>query len=217
MLLLRRRVGESIVIGDGVRITVTEIRGGTVRIAIDAPAEMPVHRAELLESLGPENERALMRRSMTPPAVVGHAISVQGELPGLIDPVITFPGGILGLGSHCEFLLYDIDESSRMLVAKADPMLRLLLTDPTLVDPSYPLARAVSRFPFGEEEVAVASVVTRHADGSGVTVNLAAPLLIGMSSRKAVQVLLDDDRLSLRAPLAPARTDSEEAGVVVSL
>ena len=95
-------------------------------------------------------------------------------------------------------------------------MLRLLLTDPTLVDPSYPLERAVSRFPFGEEEVAVASVVTRHTDGSGVTVNLAAPLLIGMSSRKAVQVLLDDDRLSLRAPLTPAR-DLDGTDIVVNL
>jgi len=223
MLLLRRRVGESIVIGDGVRITVTEVRGGTVRIAIDAPAEMPVHRAELLESLGPENERALLRRSMTPPGfahapegalrpVKGGSAPIVTDAPGLSEPTITFPSGILGLSGHTEFLLYDIDESSRMLIAKEDPLLRLLLTDPTLVDPSYPLERAVSRFPFGEEEVAVASVVTRHADGSGTTVNLAAPLLISMSSRKAVQVILDDERLSLRAPLAPVRAE-----VVVSL
>lgn len=217
MLLLRRRVGESIVIGDGVRITVTEVRGGTVRIAIEAPPEMPVHRAELLESLGPENERALLRRSMTPPAVAGSAISVEGDAPGLSDPSITFPGGILGLGGHTEFLLYDVDVSSRMLIAKDDPMLRLLLTDPLLVDPSYPLERAVSRYPFGDEEVAVASVVTRQADGSGVTVNLAAPLLIGMSSRKAVQVILDDERLSLRAPLAPVRADLDGTDIVVNL
>lgn len=221
MLMLRRRVGESIIIGDGVRITVTEVRGGTVRIAIDAPAEMPVHRAELLESIGPENERALLRRSMTPPilahtpeGVLRPVAEQSSAAAGVSDFTITFPSGILGLGGHREFLLYDIDDSSRMLVAKDDPLLRLLLTDPTLVDPSYPLSRAVARFPFGEEEVAVASVVTRHADGSGVTVNLAAPLLIGMSSRKAVQVILDDERLSLRAPLTPLREQGDESVVV---
>ena len=53
----------------------------------------------------------------------------------------------------------------------------------------------------------MAAVVTRPADGSTPTVNLAAPLLIGMSSRKAVQVILDDGRLSLRAPLVPSRIE----------
>jgi carbon storage regulator CsrA len=199
MLLLRRRVGESIVIGEGIRVTVTEVRGGTVRIAIDAPAETPVHRAELLESLGPENERALMRRT--------HSLPPSAKAPHMEDPTITFPQGILGLGAHTDFTLYDVDETSRLLVAKDDPTLRLLVTDPTHIDANYPLARAISRYPFGSEEVAVAAVVTRPADGSTATVNLAAPLLIGMTSRKAVQVILDDGRLSLRAPLVPTKID----------
>lgn len=196
MLLLRRRVGESIIIGEGIRVTVTEVRGGTVRIAIDAPAATPVHRAELLESLGPENERAVLRRGQSlPPSAVDP--SLAEEL------IISFPSGILGLGAHTDFVLYDVDEVHRMLVAKNDPTLRLLVTDPTCVEPNYPVARAVSRYPFGDEEIAVASVVTRPADGTAATVNLAAPLLIGMSSRKGVQVILDDGRLSLRAPLVP--------------
>lgn len=198
MLLLRRRVGESIVIGEGIRITVTEVRGGTVRIAIDAPSATPVHRAELLESLGPENERAVLQR--------GQSLPPSASEQGMTELILTFPSGILGLGSHREFVLYDVDEMHRMLVCKDDPTLRLLVTDPTLVDPNYPIGRALARYPFGEEEIAVATVVTRPADGSPSTVNLAAPLLIGMSSRKAAQVILDDGRLSLRAPLAPAES-----------
>ena len=200
MLLLRRRVGESIVIGEGIRVTVTEVRGGTVRIAIDAPQHTPVHRAELLESLGPENERAVLRRGQTIPPSAAET--------GLTELVISFPSGILGLGLHTDFVLYDVDETSRMLIAKDDPTLRLLVTDPTCVDPNYPIARALSRYPFGDEEVAVASVVTRPADGSPATVNLAAPLLIGMTSRKAAQVILDDGRLSLRAPLVPVAVEA---------
>jgi carbon storage regulator CsrA len=195
MLMLRRRVGETIVIGDSIRITVTEVRGGSVRIAIDAPTSTPVHRAELLESLHGENSRALRRSNSLPPR------SNRPDEPVIIN----FPRGVLGLGAHTDFVLYDVDESSRMLVAKDDPTLRLLVTDPTCVDPNYPVERAVSRYPFGDEELAVAAVVTRPADGSPATVNLAAPLVIGMSSRKAVQVILDDERLPLRAPLLPLK------------
>lgn len=203
MLLLRRRVGESIVIGDDIRVTVTEVRGGTVRIAIDAPATTPVHRAELLEHLAPENERAVHRGRSLPPSSAEAATA---------DLVITFPQGIPGLGACTEFVLYDVDESTRMLVAREDPTLRLLVTDPTRIDPQYPVARAVSRYPFGAEEVCVAAVVTRPADGSAATVNMAAPLLIGMTSRKAVQVILDDGRLSLRAPLVPYKLEIMVSG-----
>ena len=49
MLVLTRMEGESVVIGDGIRITLLEIQGGQVRIGVQAPREVPVLRAELLE------------------------------------------------------------------------------------------------------------------------------------------------------------------------
>jgi flagellar assembly factor FliW len=168
------------------------MRGGAVRLAVEAPQDTPVYRGELLEGLAPENERALLQRRL----------STCPE-PGLGDPLITFPYGLLGLGDHREFLLFDADDNLRLLVARDDPTLCLLLIDPLRVDPDYPVDRAVSRYPFGQEEVAVAAVLTRHADGSSPTVNLAAPLLIGMSSRRAIQTIFDDGKLSLRAPLQP--------------
>ena len=51
MLVLSRRVGERVVVGDDVTITVLEVRGDVVRIGIDAPRSVAVHRAELLEEL----------------------------------------------------------------------------------------------------------------------------------------------------------------------
>lgn len=47
MLVLSRRPLESIQIGD-IRVTVVQIRGGAVRLAIDAPKEVPIIRTELL-------------------------------------------------------------------------------------------------------------------------------------------------------------------------
>ena len=47
MLVLTRKVNESIVIGDNVTVTVVEIHGNRVRLGIQAPTEVPVHRSEV--------------------------------------------------------------------------------------------------------------------------------------------------------------------------
>ncbi len=51
MLVLSRKINETIVIGGNIRITMTAIRGKEVRVAIEAPRDVPIHREELL--LGP--------------------------------------------------------------------------------------------------------------------------------------------------------------------
>lgn len=58
MLVLSRKVGESVVIGDDVTVTILEVRGDIVRVGIDAPRSVAVHRAELLEQLGTSNREA---------------------------------------------------------------------------------------------------------------------------------------------------------------
>jgi carbon storage regulator len=47
MLILTRRVGETIMIGDDIIVTVREIQGNNVRLGISAPKEVPVHREEV--------------------------------------------------------------------------------------------------------------------------------------------------------------------------
>lgn len=47
MLILTRRVGESIIIGDDISISVLGVDGAQVRISVSAPKEVPVHREEI--------------------------------------------------------------------------------------------------------------------------------------------------------------------------
>ena len=51
MLILTRRNGESLKIGDDVTITVLDVKGNQVRIAIDAPREISVHREEVYDRI----------------------------------------------------------------------------------------------------------------------------------------------------------------------
>jgi carbon storage regulator len=56
MLVLSRKKDESIIINDHIRVTVVEIRGDKVRLGIDAPKEVSVHRREVYEAI--QNQKA---------------------------------------------------------------------------------------------------------------------------------------------------------------
>ena len=58
MLVLSRQRDESIIIGDNIVVTVVDVRGDKVRLGIDAPTEIPVHRQEVYDALQRENRRA---------------------------------------------------------------------------------------------------------------------------------------------------------------
>lgn len=58
MLVLMRRIGETLVIGDDVTVTVLGIKGNQVRIGINAPKKVPVHREEVYERIRVEQRQA---------------------------------------------------------------------------------------------------------------------------------------------------------------
>ncbi|MEA2063951.1 MAG: carbon storage regulator CsrA [Gemmatimonadota bacterium] len=58
MLILTRKQGESIAIGDDIQVTVVEIQGKQVKLGVKAPREIAVHRQEIYEKIQAENIRA---------------------------------------------------------------------------------------------------------------------------------------------------------------
>ena len=56
MLILTRRISESIIIGDDVKITVLGVKGNQVRLGVDAPKTVSVHREEIYERIKHEKE-----------------------------------------------------------------------------------------------------------------------------------------------------------------
>lgn len=69
MLVLTRKLGESIRIGDDVLVRVVEIQNGSVRIAIEAPREIPVHREEIWNQVQAENRQAANTPQTDPAAL----------------------------------------------------------------------------------------------------------------------------------------------------
>lgn len=67
MLVLSRKLGENIRIGDSVKITVLEVRNGQVKLGIEAPPEVKVHREEIYARIQRENAKALAEPPPTRP------------------------------------------------------------------------------------------------------------------------------------------------------
>jgi carbon storage regulator len=58
MLVLGRRTGENIRIGDDIKVIVLEVRGGQIKLGIEAPLHVQVHREEIYERIQRQNHRA---------------------------------------------------------------------------------------------------------------------------------------------------------------
>lgn len=62
MLVLTRKIDESIIIGDNIKITIVDVRNDQVKLGIDAPREIPVHREEVYREIQEENRRAATKQ-----------------------------------------------------------------------------------------------------------------------------------------------------------
>ena len=67
MLVLSRQRDESIIIADNIKITIVDIRGDKVRLGIDAPKEIPVHRQEVFDAIQRENDQEDEASAPAPP------------------------------------------------------------------------------------------------------------------------------------------------------
>ena len=64
MLVLTRKVNQSIMIGDQIKVIVVDVRGDQVKLCIEAPKEISVHREEVYSEIQDENKRAVLSKDI---------------------------------------------------------------------------------------------------------------------------------------------------------
>lgn len=100
MLVLSRRVGERLVIGDDIVLTVIEVRSDGVRLGIDAPRHVRVHRAEILDAVKAANveasavddEAVAQLRELVRPRTAAVSPVVEPAVEPVVEPDAA-PGG----------------------------------------------------------------------------------------------------------------------------
>src|SRR5271163_2113511 len=104
MLVLSRQRDETIMIGDNIEVTVVDIRGDKVRLGINAPKSITVHRKEIYEAIKRENLSAAVRVAAPPDPFMLAAIEeakigmAEGGLP--IGSVLVRNGQIIARGHN---------------------------------------------------------------------------------------------------------------------
>ena len=123
-------------------------------------------------------------------------------------PVLRFADGIPGFGGARGFMLSDLTEDGtfQLLTCVEDPELSIVVAIPWLFFPDYaPDLPETDRRSLQIEEPTDAVVfcaVTADEDADQLVVNLRAPFIANAATRAARQVILDDEALPLRAPVA---------------
>lgn len=70
MLILSRKAGETIIIDGRIKVTVMRVEGEAVKLGIEAPAQVPVHRQEVYDEIQRSNKQALTRQKVILPKLV---------------------------------------------------------------------------------------------------------------------------------------------------
>ena len=81
MLILSRKLGESIVIDGRIHVTVMRVEGEVVKLGIAAPSEVPVHRKEVYEEIQRSNQQAATKPSALLPRLTGQLPKLKAATP----------------------------------------------------------------------------------------------------------------------------------------
>jgi len=155
LLILTRRIGEELIIGDDIRVAVIKIRRKQVWLGIEAPSEIVVVRDEIFQRLTKENQLASrfelrdlqeFRKSVngllnwlapsTEPPGKGRPMSIDsgklGTLQFVEDQVITFKRGLLGFCDYHRYILLSRPETAPLSVLQCvdQPELAFLVATP---------------------------------------------------------------------------------------
>ena len=126
-----------------------------------------------------------------------------GEIEIQEDSILSFPFGIPGFPSLKRFVVIDYKDPIKWLHSVEDPDVAFIVTVPFVLFPEYSftIKDDVEEFLGIKESSDVVIFAILSVSDNNLMANLKAPLVVNISNKKAVQILLEDDRYSFRVPL----------------
>ena len=233
MLILTRKIGESIIVGDNIRVVVLEVRGRQIRLGIDAPPEVVVLREEIAQRLINDNllaanfnfQEAQQVFSAFTKTVTGGlvlppsrpqspVITIDSKAFGPVtiseDQIITFPSGLPGFPNFRRYaLLHEHTKAPVYCLQCVDnPTLAFLVTAPATLVPDYRAKNGVNDLKELQaaslDDLQVLVTLTIPPGRPGeMTANLMSPLLINPAQGLGKQVVIDKPQYSHQHPVLP--------------
>ena len=231
MLILTRKIGESIIVGDNIRVVVLEVRGRQIRLGIEAPPEIVVLREEIAQRLVNDNllaanfnyreaaeavrefpQAANGGRALPPPRPASPVVTIDSNALGRVtvaeDQIITFPSGLPGFPNCQRFaLLYNQLQSPFYCLQSVDnPALAFMVTEPAALVPDYHPKRGINDLKdlqaAGPDDLKMLVTLTiPPGRPEKMTANLMSPLLINPAQGLGKQVVLDKPQYSHQHPV----------------
>jgi flagellar assembly factor FliW len=235
VLILTRKIGESIIIGDNIRVVVLEVRGRQIRLGIEAPADIVVLRDEIAQRLTDENLRAansdyqdlqqavrafeikvvddFAQRSPQPDTpTITFESKVFGRITVPENRIITFPSGLAGFPAETRYALFNdyLQSPFYCLQCVDNPSLAFLVVDPTSLVPDYRPKNgsgALTELNAQSPEDLQVLVTLTIPPGrpQEMTANLMSPLLINPKLGLGKQVVIDKPHYSHQHPVFSVR------------
>jgi flagellar assembly factor FliW len=235
MLILTRKIGESILVGDDIRLVVLEIRGRQIRLGIEAPADIVVLREEISQRLTDENRRAASfnypevqqavgdltlefahRLALRPPRPDSPTVTFESQALGRVtvsaDQIITFASGLPGFPDEHRFALINnhLEPPFYCLQCVDNPSLAFVVIDPTALVPDYcpkNVARTLQELRASAPEDLQTLVTLTIPPGRPreITANLMSPLLINPEQGLGKQVVIEKPHYSHQHPILSVR------------
>jgi flagellar assembly factor FliW len=242
VLILTRKIGESILVGDNIRLVVLEIRGRQIRLGIEAPPDIVVLREEIAQRLSNENLRAASfnlkeveqainalglkvahRFTMRPPRPESPTITIESEALGRLtvstDRIITFASGLPGFPQARRFVLinHHLELPFYCLHSVDDPSLAFVVTDPTVLVPDYRPKNGASTLQelqatSPEDLQALVTLSIPPGRPREMTANLMSPLLINPEQGLGKQVVIEKPHYSHQHPVIAVQPGQPQAG-----
>lgn len=202
MLILTRKSGESLYIGDDIKLTVLGIQGKQIKLGITLPDTMTVYREEIYTLVADDNTLARQSKkdksSITAMPNVREIETKIGVQQIAEDKIIHFPRGIIGYEEEQDFTLLQLSEDSPffMLQSTKTPDIGFIVTDPYAFLDDYSVKlneaeQACIQAESSKDVFVFVTVTIPHGKPEQTALNLSGPIFINFEKRIAMQVPQD--------------------------